>query len=138
MRPSLRHRRPLSVIVGIGIDVVPVQRFADALKRTPALASKLFTEAEQLLPNGRPRSAESLAARFAAKEALAKALGAPGGMAWTDAEVHTDPDGRPYLEVTGTVAARAAALGTTGWHVSLSHDGGIASAVVIAEGDNPN
>jgi holo-[acyl-carrier protein] synthase len=125
------------VIVGIGIDVVPVQRFADALKRTPALAAKLFTEAEQLLPNGRARSAESLAARFAAKEALAKALGAPGGMAWTDAEVHTDPDGRPYLEVTGTVAARAAALGTTGWHVSLSHDGGIASAVVIAEGDNP-
>jgi holo-[acyl-carrier protein] synthase len=124
------------VIVGIGIDVVPVQRFAEALDRTPALAGRLFTSAEQVTASGQPRSAESLAARFAAKEALAKALGAPGGMAWTDAEVHTDADGRPYLEVRGTVAARAAALGTTGWHVSLSHDGGIASAVVIAEGQS--
>lgn len=122
------------MIVGIGIDVVPVERFAAALKRTPALAGKLFTAAEQVTSTGQPRTAESLAARFAAKEALAKALGAPGGMAWTDAEVHTDPEGRPYLQVSGTVAARADALGTTGWHVSLSHDGGIASAVVIAEG----
>ena len=123
-----------SVIVGIGIDVVPVQRFADALKRTPAMADRLFTPAEQRTPAGGPRTAESLAARFAAKEALAKALGAPGGMAWTDAEVHTDADGRPYLSVIGTVAARAAVLGVTSWHVSLSHDGGIASAVVVAEG----
>jgi holo-[acyl-carrier protein] synthase len=76
----------------------------------------------------------SLAARFAAKEALAKALGAPSGLVWLDAEVTTDDDGRPRFEVTGTVAERAAELGVATIHVSLSHDAGIASAVVICEG----
>jgi holo-[acyl-carrier protein] synthase len=123
------------MIVGVGIDVVPVERFAEALRRTPSLAARLFTVDEQVTDTGGKRTAESLAARFAAKEALAKALGAPGGMLWTDAEVITDPYGRPHLVVRGTVAARAADLGVTRWHVSLSHDGGIASATVIAEGD---
>lgn len=123
------------MIVGVGIDVVPVARFAQALRRTPALAARLFTAAEQVTAAGAPRSAESLAARFAAKEALAKALGAGGGMLWTDAEVRVDEWGRPSLEVRGTVAARADSLGVTRWHVSLSHDGGIASATVIAEGE---
>ncbi|MBV9593550.1 MAG: holo-ACP synthase [Actinobacteria bacterium] len=122
------------MIVGVGIDVVPVARFAEALDRTPGLIERLFTAAERRTPSGGARSAESLAARFAAKEALAKALGAPGGMLWTDAEVRTDESGRPRLAVTGTVAARADALGVRSWHVSLSHDGGIASATVIAEG----
>jgi holo-[acyl-carrier protein] synthase len=121
------------VIVGVGIDVVPVQRFAEALERTPALAARLFTDRELVTPAGLPRSAESLAARFAAKEALAKALGAGGGMAWTDAEVHTDERGAPRLEVRGTVAERAESLGVRRWHVSLSHDGGIAAATVVAE-----
>lgn len=121
------------MIVGVGIDVVPVERFAESLRRTPSLASRLFTAAEQVTDTGGRRSAESLAARFAAKEALAKALGAPGDLRWTDAEVVTDQFGRPHLEVRDTVAARAAQLGVTRWHVSLSHDGGIASATVIAE-----
>jgi holo-[acyl-carrier protein] synthase len=121
------------VIVGVGIDVVPVERFATALERTPTLAERLFTPREQRTGTGAARGAESLAARFAAKEALAKSLGAPDGMLWTDAEVLTDDAGRPSLRVSGTVAARAAELGVTTWHVSLSHDGGIASAVVIAE-----
>jgi holo-[acyl-carrier protein] synthase len=122
-------------IVGVGIDVVPVRRFAEALDRTASLAARLFTPAEQVTAAGGRRSAESLAARFAAKEALAKALGGGGGMLWTDAEINNDESGRPRLAVTGTVAERAAALGVTRWHVSLSHDGGIASATVIAEGD---
>jgi holo-[acyl-carrier protein] synthase len=122
------------VIVGVGIDVVPVARFAAALQRTPEMSGRLFTVAELTTDSGRHRSPESLAARFAAKEALAKALGAPGGMLWTDAEVVTDALGRPHLEVRGTVATRAAELGVTRWHVSLSHDGGIASATVVAEG----
>ena len=121
------------MIVGVGIDVVPVERFEAALARTKGMAERLFTPAERVTESGQPRSAESLAARFAAKEALAKALGAPGGMLWTDAEIGTDAAGRPYLTVTGTVAARAAELGVEHWHVSLSHDGGIASATVIAE-----
>jgi holo-[acyl-carrier protein] synthase len=121
------------VIVGVGIDVVPIERFAAAMARTPSMAVRLFTPAELVAAGGEPRTAESLAARFAAKEALAKALGAGGGMHWTDAEVLTDERGRPSLVVTGTVAERASSLGVQRWHVSLSHDGGIAAATVIAE-----
>ena len=66
-------------------------------------------------------------------EPLAKALGAPSGMSWLDAEVVTDPTGRPSFAISGTVAARAAELGVASIHVSLSHDAGIASAVVVCE-----
>lgn len=120
-------------VVGVGIDVVPVTRFAAALRRNPAMRDRLFTAAEQRTPAGTPRTADSLAARFAAKEALAKALGAGGGLHWTDAEITVDDVGRPSLEVRGTVAARAERLGVTTFHVSLSHDGGMAAATVIAE-----
>jgi holo-[acyl-carrier protein] synthase len=116
------------VIVGIGIDVVDVERFNRQLERTPRLLERLFTEPEQAL------APASLAARFAAKEAVAKALGAPVGLRWTDVTVHRADDGRPTLEITGTVQDRADRLGVTRMHVSLSHDAGIASAVVIAEG----
>ncbi|GAA1668618.1 holo-ACP synthase [Fodinicola feengrottensis] len=122
------------VIVSVGMDVVLVERFAAALTRTPPLADRLFTEAERTTSSGNPRSPESLAARFAAKEAVAKALGAPVGLSWHDCEVVTDADGRPWLTVCGTVADAAAAAGIARWHLSLSHDGGIASAMVVAEG----
>lgn len=115
------------VIVGVGIDVVDVERFGQTLERTPNLRQRLFTASE------RERPLASLAARFAAKEALAKALGAPAGLNWQDAEVVTDGDGRPWLEVRGSVAAQAERLRVTHRHVSLSHDAGIASAVVILE-----
>jgi holo-[acyl-carrier protein] synthase len=116
------------MIVGVGIDVVEIARLEQALDRTQDLADRLFTAAERALPM------PSLAARFAAKEALAKALGAPPGLSWTDAEVVVGTDGRPELKVSGTVADAAARRGVRRWHVSLSHDGGLATAVVIAEG----
>ncbi|MBP2359587.1 holo-[acyl-carrier protein] synthase [Streptomyces clavifer] len=122
------------VIIGVGIDVAEIERFGAALQRTPQMADRLFLQRELLLPSGERRGIASLAARFAAKEALAKALGAPGGLLWTDAEVCVEDSGQPRLEVRGTVAARAAELGVRSWHVSLSHDAGVASAVVIAEG----
>lgn len=115
------------MIVGTGIDVVDIPRFAETLERTPGLRLRLFTEAERGLPM------RSLAARFAAKEALAKALGAPAGLAWEDVTVERTEDGRPHLVISGTVQARADELGVNHLHVSLSHDAGIASAVVIAE-----
>jgi holo-[acyl-carrier protein] synthase len=115
------------VIVGVGIDVVDVARFADSLDRTPGLAERLFTPAERRL------GMSSLAARFAAKEAVAKALGAPSGLHWHDAEVVSADSGEPSLTIKGSVAERAAELGVKTWHVSLSHDAGMASAVVIAE-----
>ncbi|MGH3713612.1 MAG: holo-ACP synthase [Micromonosporaceae bacterium] len=123
------------MIVAVGIDVVLVERFSAAVARTPLLAERLFTEAERTTSKGNPISPESLAARFAAKEAVAKALGAPGGLHWHDCEVVNDPDGRPWLTVSGTVAAAAAESGIARWHLSLSHDGGIASAMVVAESD---
>ncbi len=121
------------MIVGVGIDVVPVARFESASVRTKQLIERLFTPTERFNSHGVARTAESLAARFAAKEAVAKAMGSPGGMSWHDAEVVVDGTGRPRLIISGTVASKAAELGITTWHVSLSHDGGVASAVVIAE-----
>ncbi|CAM5310494.1 holo-ACP synthase [Streptomyces narbonensis] len=122
------------MIIGVGIDVAEIDRFAASIERTPGLLKRLFVESELLLPSGERRGVASLAVRFAAKEALAKALGAPGGLLWTDAEVYVEGTGQPRLRVRGTVAARAAELGVKHWHVSLSHDAGVASAVVIAEG----
>ncbi len=115
------------MIVGVGVDVVDVARFALTMERTPAMRERLFTEGERELPMG------SLAGRFAAKEAMAKALGAPTGMSWTDAEVTNDSEGRPLMVLRGSVRARAEALGVRCWHLSISHDGGIASAVVVCE-----
>jgi holo-[acyl-carrier protein] synthase len=115
------------VIVGIGTDLVEIVRLERALERTPTLRERVFTTAEASL------SLESLAARFAAKEALAKALGAPGGLSWQDAEVVVDTGGRPGFELRGAVAARAEELGADRVHLSLSHDGGVAVALVILE-----
>ncbi|MBB4913932.1 holo-ACP synthase [Streptosporangium saharense] len=116
------------MIVGIGVDVVDVARFAASLERTPSLRARLFTEAERGL------AVRSLAARFAAKEAVAKALGAPPGLSHLDAEVLPGAYGRPELRVHGTVAEVAVTLGVLRWHVSLTHDAGVAVAYVIAEG----
>ena len=114
-------------VIGVGIDVVDIERFTSSLERTDGLRERLFT------PGEATRSPASLAARFAAKEALAKALGAPVGMAWHDAEVESEDSGRPHLALRGTVLARAHDLGVTSVHLSLSHDAGIASAVVVLE-----
>ncbi len=116
------------MIVGIGVDVVDVERFEATLARTSGLRERLFTPNEAHLPPG------SLAGRFAAKEALAKALGAPAGLRWVDAEIVKDSDGRPSFVVTGTVAALVTRLGVNEIHLSISHDAGIASAMVVAEG----
>ena len=115
------------MILGVGIDVVDIDRFRESLDRTPAMRDRLFTAAE------RERSLASLAARFAAKEALAKALGAPTGMQWLDAEIVNEATGDPRFDIRGSVLARANDLGVAAVHVSLSHDAGIASAVVVLE-----
>jgi len=121
------------VIVGIGIDVVNVPRFSASLKRTPSLRDRLFTVTERTSDEGNPRTETSLAARFAAKEAVAKALGAPQGLAWHDCEVLTDRTGRPWIRTSRSVTASARKLGVERWHVSLTHDGDVAIAYVIAE-----
>lgn len=115
------------MIVGIGIDVCDISRWREMVARRPGAVDRLLTPAEALLNH------TSQAGRFAAKEALAKALGAPGGLGWQDAEVVVDELGRPSFRISGTVAARAAELGVTHVHLSITHDSGIASAFVICE-----
>ena len=112
------------MIDGIGIDVVGIDRFKESLERTPGLIEKLFTEAERTKPIA------SLAARFAAKEALAKALNAGKGLSWQEAEVVNLESGKPVFLFRGEIAGL---IDGADVHLSLSHDAGIASAMVIVE-----
>jgi holo-[acyl-carrier protein] synthase len=125
---------PGSSVVGIGIDVVAIDRFVASLDRTPSLRNRLFGPAELVTPTGALRPGASLAARFAVKEAVAKALGVPPGMDWHHCWVTSLTSGRPTLVVIDTVAAAAAAAGVSSWRLTISHDGGIAAAVVLALG----
>ncbi|THJ66390.1 holo-ACP synthase [Arthrobacter echini] len=119
------------MIIGIGVDVVDIERFGRQLQRTPALRNRLF------VPSERSLNVRSLAARFAAKEAIAKALGAPVGMNWQHCTIEVDGAGAPSVVVEDTVADAARARGIQSWHLSLSHDGGLATAMVVAEGRTP-
>jgi holo-[acyl-carrier protein] synthase len=111
-------------IVGVGVDVVDLARFRETLDRTPAVRDRLFTAAERSL------SVESLAARFAAKEALMKALHVPATLPWHDIEVVTDDVGAPAFIVRGAAAER---VGESRTHLSLSHDTSVATAFVVVE-----
>ncbi|MHB0928730.1 MAG: holo-ACP synthase [Candidatus Nanopelagicales bacterium] len=121
------------MIIGIGVDVVDIDRFQTVSMRTAAFAERVFTDHERFQRGGAPRSIASMAARFAAKEAVAKALGVPAGLSWHEVEVSRDDGGRPRLALSGQAADTAAARGITDWHISLTHDAGVAIAYVIAE-----
>jgi holo-[acyl-carrier protein] synthase len=112
------------MIHGVRIDVVNIDRFKQSLERTPGLKIKLFTEAEHT------KSIESLAARFAAKEALVKALNAMNGILWHEAEVLNMESGKPTFTFYGSVADLVDGANV---HLSISHDTGIATALVIIE-----
>ena len=120
------------MIVGIGVDVVDIARFERGLIRTPALKDRLFAQSEQVR-DGAPMPLRSLAARFAAKEALIKALGDSTGVTWHDMRVVSDDLGNPEIELHESTKAIAADRGITAIHVSMSHDAGFAIAYVIAE-----
>ena len=115
------------MIIGVGVDLVDLTRFENKLVATPALIERIFTESE------RSAKAESLAGYWAAKEALIKALGNPAGLNWHDVSVTKDDLGKPALNVSGATLERATELGIAKWHLSISHDGGMAVAFVIAE-----
>jgi len=114
-------------VVGVGVDVVDIARLTAAIERSPALLERLLTPSERRL------SAASRAARVAAKEAVGKALGHPGDFSWHDVTVRRTEAGRPYLVLSGATDASARALGVAHLHLSLSHDGGVATAIVVAE-----
>ena len=112
------------MVDGIGIDVVDIKRFHESLERTPHLREKLFTESERGVKES------SLAARFAAKEALYKALSPAHGLSWHEAEVINMPNGKPAFLFRGEIADLVDGAKV---HLTLSHDAGIASAMVVIE-----
>ncbi|WP_214468439.1 holo-ACP synthase [Microbacterium flavescens] len=115
------------MIVGIGVDLVDIARFERTLERTPRLVERLFSVKEREL---KPRS---LAARYAAKEALIKALGGSDGVHWTEIEITPEASGRPWFTLSGTTAEAVADRGITALHLTMSHDAGFAIAYVMAE-----
>lgn len=115
------------MIIGIGVDTVDIARFERQLARTPALRERLFTPRESGLPT------HSLAARFAAKEALIKALGGSAELRWHDLEVVRNGDRTPSFVATPRLTQTLAALGADRVHLSMTHDAGLATAFVIVE-----
>ena len=117
-----------------GIDAIEPARVAALIARWgERFLGRVFTPAERAATRERP---QSLAARFAAKEAVAKALGTGvGAVAWREIEVLTNARGKPVLLLHGAAAARASALGLRHWSVSLTHLAGVALALVVATGD---
>ncbi|NBY44479.1 MAG: holo-ACP synthase [Acidimicrobiia bacterium] len=121
------------MMIGLGIDAVNVQRFREALNRTPNLRSRIFTDAELASLTSRADSAPSLAVRFAAREATMKALGVGlGAFDLHDVSIRNSASGSPELVVTGRAAALAQSRGVKSWLVSLSHTDDTAIAVVAS------
>ena len=120
-------------VVGVGTDLVEVDRLRTALERTPGLVHRLFTPAEQSRCARNKDPLPHLAARFAAKEAVMKALGrGMSAMAFTDIEVVTDATGAPSVRLAGRARQVADAAGVQRWSLSLTHDGGMAHAIALA------
>ncbi|MGI6878764.1 holo-ACP synthase [Microbacterium sp. gxy059] len=117
------------MILGIGVDMVDIERFEGQITRSPALMRRLFTDHERELP------LRSLAARYAAKEALIKALGGSDGVRWQEIEVpRLGERTAPAYVLSGDTAGTLAARGVARTHLSLSHDGGLALAYAVLEG----
>ena len=119
-------------IVGVGVDLVDMARFERAMARTPRLGPRLFAEAERVR-DGAPLSLRSLAGRFAAKEALIKALGDSYDIRWHDMSVVSDALGKPGFALAGAAAEATERLGIRRIHLTMSHDAGLAIAFVVAE-----
>jgi holo-[acyl-carrier protein] synthase len=122
------------MVLGVGVDLVDVARFERALLRTPQLRDRLFGSSD----NSRSDlSTQSLAARFAAKEATLKALGGNvSGFTWHDIQVTGAAGAPPALVLSGATLEWAGNQGATSWHLSLSHDKGMAVAFVVMEGSS--
>ncbi|HLI59566.1 MAG TPA: holo-ACP synthase [Solirubrobacteraceae bacterium] len=131
--PAPEDATPAGAAPGVGLDLLEIERLERALARRPRLAERLFTEDERAYAAARARPGQHLAARFCAKEAVAKALGLES-LAWREIEVVSPPRGGvPEVVLHGETAARARALGVAAVRVSLTHTRGQAGAVVIIE-----
>jgi len=125
------------MIVGLGIDVCSIERMRRALERHgDRFYARICSPAERQDLMGR-EEATALAGRFAVKEAFAKALDGARGVGWHEVEVRRAPSGRPVLELSGNAVAAVDRFGADTWHVSITHDAGVAVAVVILERTKP-
>jgi holo-[acyl-carrier protein] synthase len=125
------------MIVGSGIDVVEIERIQAAMDRFgQRFLKRVFLDGEAAYCRRKRNSAESFAARFAAKEAAAKALGTgmSQGVNWLEIEVVREPSGRPTIRFHGRAAQRAERMGVVGSSLSLAHSTGLAVASVVLEG----
>ncbi|MDG1264796.1 MAG: holo-ACP synthase [Ilumatobacter sp.] len=121
-------------IVGIGIDLVDIERFRTSLERTPSMRTRLFTEVELAYVAPKTDPVPSLAARFAAREAVMKSLGLGlGAFGFHEVWVDRAASGEPSLAITGRALDLAAEAGVERWHLSLTHSASTAGAYVIAE-----
>ena len=127
-------------VLGLGVDIVEIDRMKAALARTPRLKDRIFSEEERWYCEHKARPEVHYALRFAAKEAVLKALGTGfSGMRFCDVEVIREGTGRPVPRLSGRAAERAAELGVVEMHLSLSftHSTAVASAVAITEDARP-
>ena len=126
------------MILGLGIDVIEVKRVEASLTRfAKRFETRVFTERERAYCRAKKtRAAESYALRWAAKEAVAKAMGTGirGGVDFADIEVETDALGRPSIRLHGGAASAAKKRGIAKFHLSLTHEGELAVAFAVAEG----
>lgn len=120
-------------MIGVGVDVVEIERFRASLARTPSMRTRLFVQAELDYVSPKADPIPSLAARFAAREATMKALGLGlGAFGFHDVWVDRLASGAPRLMVAGRAAELAAERGVQAWYLSLAHDGPVAVAFVSA------
>ena len=126
-------------VLGVGVDLCEVDRLREAMARTPGLRNRVFSPAEQAYCEKRRDPGERYAARFAAKEAVLKAMGVGlGSCALYDIEVVNESSGAPRLELRDSAARLAASKGVTGWHLSLTHTSTLAQATALALGASPD
>jgi holo-[acyl-carrier protein] synthase len=120
-------------VLGVGIDLVDVDRFRTSLQRTPSMRERMFTAGERAYAETANDPTERYAARFAAKEAVMKAMGVGlGAFGFHDVEVLRDDGGRPSLRVVGAAELLAVERGVGRWQISLTHTATSAGAVVVA------
>ncbi|MGH7630265.1 MAG: holo-ACP synthase [Gemmatimonadales bacterium] len=125
-------------LIGHGIDLVEVERIRDAVERHgERFLRRIYTTGEQAQAGDGPLRVQFLAGRFAAKEAVMKALGTgwARGVAWTDIDVRRLPSGKPEITLTGKCREIAAGLGVARWELSITHTGSHASASALAAGE---
>jgi holo-[acyl-carrier protein] synthase len=119
-------------ILGLGVDICEIARMERALRRHPTMRERVFTPEEIAYCDGKGRPAESYAGRFAAREAVIKALGGYRGRRWQDISVTRAPSGAPAIRLSGNAKVRADELGVAGVLVTFTHERASAVAFAVA------